>query len=378
MDAIRQNISHTAAELVETQNQQIVRVAGLITRIRPHTTKKGDPMAFVTIEDIQGVIELVIFPRTYGKYHEILQWDNIIMVDGKVDARGSEPKVLVDHITTELDHVKPLKILDHQESVTRPQRQTKVPKPEITEAKDPGSLNEADLIPTSTPKQILEPTPPFQPDWTYDEISPLPDEFPIGWEEANGVVLEMVEPGNSTKPITEVSTPDEEINKTATVDAPLPDSELTLETIKGGMDKETPAKTSSVSPNPPSEIGADQIGDHIISIEPPLTQVDAPEKIFQPILPPITAVTSDDVHMITVILRPKVDKARNKLLLRRIFGIMISQPGNDRFAFHIFEKGTGHLLEFPNLTTRLCPELINQINILVGSDNVRVEPITFQ
>ena len=112
MEAIRQNISHSAAELVEVEDQQMVRVAGLITRIRPHTTKKGDPMAFVTIEDIQGTIELVIFPRTYAKYQELIQWDNIVMVDGKVDARGAEPKVLVDHITTELDHVVPLKSLE--------------------------------------------------------------------------------------------------------------------------------------------------------------------------------------------------------------------------------------------------------------------------
>jgi hypothetical protein len=82
--------------------------------------------------------------------------------------------------------------------------------------------------------------------------------------------------------------------------------------------------------------------------------------------------------MITVILRPREDKTRDKLLLRRIFGIMISYPGDDRFAFHIFERGRGHLLEFPNLTTGLCPELIAQLNELVGSNNMRVEPITFQ
>ena len=57
---------------------------------------------------------------------------------------------------------------------------------------------------------------------------------------------------------------------------------------------------------------------------------------------------------------------------------MISHPGNDRFAFHIFERGRGHLLEFPNLTTGLSPELIGQLNSLVGQENVRVEPITFQ
>jgi hypothetical protein len=57
---------------------------------------------------------------------------------------------------------------------------------------------------------------------------------------------------------------------------------------------------------------------------------------------------------------------------------MISQPGNDRFAFHIFEHGRGHLLEFPNLTTGICPELLDQVKTLVGSDNIRIESITFQ
>jgi DNA polymerase-3 subunit alpha len=57
---------------------------------------------------------------------------------------------------------------------------------------------------------------------------------------------------------------------------------------------------------------------------------------------------------------------------------MISHPGDDRFAFHIFERGRGHLLEFPNLTTGLSPALMAQLHELVGPDNVRVEPITFQ
>ena len=109
-----------------------------------------------------------------------------------------------------------------------------------------------------------------------------------------------------------------------------------------------------------------------------LAQPEIPEKVLQPIVPPLRAGASEDVQMITVILRPRQDKARDKLLLRRIFGLMISNPGNDRFAFHIFERGKGHLLEFPNLTTGISPDLIGQITRLVGSENIRIEPITFQ
>jgi hypothetical protein len=57
---------------------------------------------------------------------------------------------------------------------------------------------------------------------------------------------------------------------------------------------------------------------------------------------------------------------------------MISYPGNDRFAFHIFEHGRGHLLEFPNLTTGMNSDLMTRLTNLVGSENIRIEPITFQ
>jgi hypothetical protein len=136
--------------------------------------------------------------------------------------------------------------------------------------------------------------------------------------------------------------------------------------------------TQSVSSKPVSRGGLDAVLDDQSLIDPTPPPLDISEAVLPPIVPPLRGEASEDVNMITVILRPREDKARDKLLLRRIFGVMISQPGNDRFAFHIFEQGKGHLLEFPNLTTGLCPELIEQINFLVGSDNVRVEPITFQ
>jgi hypothetical protein len=89
-------------------------------------------------------------------------------------------------------------------------------------------------------------------------------------------------------------------------------------------------------------------------------------------------VDGQDINMITIIMRPRTDKVRDNLLLRRVFGLMISYPGNDRFAFHIFENGRGHLLEFPNLTTGMNPELMARLAELVGPENIRIEPITFQ
>ena len=82
--------------------------------------------------------------------------------------------------------------------------------------------------------------------------------------------------------------------------------------------------------------------------------------------------------MLTVVLRSTGDKTRDVLRLRRIHGIISSYPGNDRFAFHVFERGRGYLLEFPNDSAGINPELVQRLSSLIGSENVRIEPITFQ
>ncbi len=90
-------------ELDDSMNGQQVTVAGVINFVRHHQTKKGDPMAFVEIEDIQATREIVVFPRAYTAHSDLLTNGNLIVVRGKVDApEGRPPKVLADSITTEI------------------------------------------------------------------------------------------------------------------------------------------------------------------------------------------------------------------------------------------------------------------------------------
>ena len=90
-------------EIDETMHKQPIMVAGLINFVRPHQTKKGKPMAFVEIEDVQMTREVVVFPRTYEEFKPLLKAGNLIVVKGKVDAAdGRSPKILADTITTEL------------------------------------------------------------------------------------------------------------------------------------------------------------------------------------------------------------------------------------------------------------------------------------
>ena len=92
MTALRKKISHSSAELEEAKNRQKVVVAGMITRFRRHETKNGKRMGFVTIEDLQGSMDLVLFPRTWEQYGGKVAVDLVVSVEGRVDKEKGDPK----------------------------------------------------------------------------------------------------------------------------------------------------------------------------------------------------------------------------------------------------------------------------------------------
>ncbi len=93
---IRQYITEYAGLLDERYAGRRVRTAGLVRKVRPHITKKHERMAFVTLEDMHGTLELVIFPRTYESTADLWVENNLLVVEGKVEKRGSGVNLLVD------------------------------------------------------------------------------------------------------------------------------------------------------------------------------------------------------------------------------------------------------------------------------------------
>ena len=71
---------------------QTVIVGGMITGKTVKTTKHDQLMAFITLEDLVGTVEVIVFPRDYEKYREYLNEDEKIYVRGRVslseDAKG--------------------------------------------------------------------------------------------------------------------------------------------------------------------------------------------------------------------------------------------------------------------------------------------------
>ncbi len=78
----------------ETSGEQVT-VAGTVQRVYRHTTKKGDEMAFVTLEDMQGTSDVVVFPNIWRQTKNVWRPEQIVIVNGRVDtSRRDEPSLL--------------------------------------------------------------------------------------------------------------------------------------------------------------------------------------------------------------------------------------------------------------------------------------------
>ncbi|MGE4548905.1 MAG: DNA polymerase III subunit alpha [Intestinibacillus sp.] len=72
-----------------------VRLACVVTAVRLKSTKNGSMMAYVTVEDESGGIELVVFPRTLQQSGAYLKEDSAVLLTGRIDAREDEaPKIV--------------------------------------------------------------------------------------------------------------------------------------------------------------------------------------------------------------------------------------------------------------------------------------------
>ena len=76
-----------------------VEMAGILTEVKGKATKKGAYMGFITLEDLTGQIECLVFPKVYEKYQGMMAPDDLVVLSGKLSIREEEdPKLLVDRL----------------------------------------------------------------------------------------------------------------------------------------------------------------------------------------------------------------------------------------------------------------------------------------
>ncbi|MFZ9267248.1 MAG: DNA polymerase III subunit alpha, partial [Vulcanococcus sp.] len=82
--------------LEEQADKARVSVVGLVAALRPVTTRKGDRMAVLQLEDLSGSCEAVVFPKTYARLADHLMVDARLLVWASVDRRDEQVQLIVD------------------------------------------------------------------------------------------------------------------------------------------------------------------------------------------------------------------------------------------------------------------------------------------
>jgi len=111
---IRKSTAEDSSTLARLQNGAEVKVAGLVSGLKEITTKKGERMAFLTLEDRKGFVEVILFPEVFRASQAALQSGEPVLVRGILDLSEDQCKVKAQEIQTlsepPLSEVPPLHV----------------------------------------------------------------------------------------------------------------------------------------------------------------------------------------------------------------------------------------------------------------------------
>ncbi len=97
---LRRKTDCMLADVERRRDGDVVTVGGIVSGLKQVTTKRGDPMVFVTLDDPTGTAEVVVFNSTYAAAREHLEPDRILIVKGRVDHKqAGETKLVALEVT---------------------------------------------------------------------------------------------------------------------------------------------------------------------------------------------------------------------------------------------------------------------------------------
>lgn len=97
---VDEDSSETVEAEYEVEDGQNIVCGGIINEVKKHLTKAGkQEMAMVTLEDIYGTIDVMVFPKNYDKLKEKLVPDSLVTITGRISIRnGNPPSVVCENI----------------------------------------------------------------------------------------------------------------------------------------------------------------------------------------------------------------------------------------------------------------------------------------
>ena len=98
-EKLKKIITSTSIELANHLDKSRVVLAGVINNFKRKSTKNGNLMAFITLEDLEGTVEIIAFPKVFEKCKEIIKKDEIVIIEGRLDVTEGKKKIIAEKIS---------------------------------------------------------------------------------------------------------------------------------------------------------------------------------------------------------------------------------------------------------------------------------------
>jgi hypothetical protein len=219
----------------------------------------------------------------------------------------------------------------------------------------------AEAVPAYTP----------EPEWDDDSLPPPPEAFPPGWDESWQPDFESAQMASRPEPKFKKDEPVALPPEVVLAPAPEPENDAE-EPVKDKIKGTTSGSDTNLKPNDDVRTGM-----VVQAVEAPTYPDDKPpSSLYAPLLR--VEELAHPPKQITVLLRPTEDRERNKRRIKLLYSTLTSFSGRDRFSFHITEDGKGHLIDFPNDTTKVCSEMLIKLRSVIGEESWQIEEIALQ
>jgi DNA polymerase-3 subunit alpha len=109
-DQLRRKTDRPLAEVERCRDGEIVVVGGIVSAVKALTTKKGDPMVFLRLDDLTGSSEAVVFNSVYAAARELCEPDRVLVMKARVDHKEGESKLIAIEVTEFEAYVPPTEV----------------------------------------------------------------------------------------------------------------------------------------------------------------------------------------------------------------------------------------------------------------------------
>ncbi|HKK82725.1 MAG TPA: DNA polymerase III subunit alpha, partial [Atribacterota bacterium] len=98
-DKLKQIVTANSSQLHQFKDKSNLILGGIITALRKKTTKNGNMMAYFVLEDLEGTTDVIVFPKTYEDFKEAMTEENVVVLEGRLDAAEFNVKILAESVT---------------------------------------------------------------------------------------------------------------------------------------------------------------------------------------------------------------------------------------------------------------------------------------